>query len=158
MSDRAVPFTLSIKMSQIARMERVLNLAASQGRLQSGPNRTNKLAVELLLQAIATLEQEYVAQGLIPEAALGALPSLPIAPTTYALPLTPQAPQNAPSAASDPAYRAQVRAAHDARSAQLVGGHYPATSLAELEAAYRAQGAESKPLDPPAGIDWDRAP
>jgi hypothetical protein len=158
MTDRAVPFTLSIKMSQIARLERVLNLAASQGRLQSGPNRTNKLAAELLLQALATLEQEYAAQGLLPEATLGGLPSLPIAPTAYALPLPVQAPQSAPSAASDPAYRAQVRAAHDARTARLSGGAFTPPTLAELEAAYRAQGAESKPLEAPAGIDWDRAP
>lgn len=157
MTDRAVPFTLSIKMSLISRMERVLNVAAMQGRLHSGTGRTNKLAVELLLQAVATLEQEYASQGLLPDATLGGLPSLPVAPTTYALPLTAQAPQNAPSAASDPAYRAQVRAAHDAQTARLSGGAFTPPTLAELEAAYRAQGAESKPLEAPAGIDWDRA-
>ena len=161
MSDRAVPFTLSLKVSQITRLERVLQVAAMQGRLQSDASRVNKLACELLMQALATLEQEYIAQGILTGPTQGPLPALPIAPTTYAAILPPgNAPQALLSPANDPAYRAQIRAAHDARTAQLTGGGalHAGPSLAELEAAYRAQGAAPAPLVAPDDLDGDRAP
>ena len=163
MTDRAVPFTLSIKVSQISRLERVLKVAAMQGRLHSGADRVNKLASELLFQAISTLEQEYIAQGLLPAHA-GAPPAPPapltLAPAAYAPPVAPVGLQNP---ASDPSYRAQLRAAHDARSAHLAGAVLPSVTLTDLEASYRAAlapagGAGNGLLEAPEGVDWDRAP
>jgi hypothetical protein len=155
MTDRAVPFTLSIKVSQLARIERVLTAACAQGRLKGDPHRPNKLAAELLLQAVADLETLCDPQGLL------AAPAAP-APPAFHPPPHPDPFLPLPSPASDPAYRAQIRAAHDARAARLAGAPLPAATLPELEAAYRAAMApdslSSAPLPVPEGIDWDRTP
>ena len=162
MTDRAIPFTLSIKSSILTRLERVLSVAASQGRLHGDPNKTNRLATELLIQAMTTLEQEYAAQGLLhlpfpaPQAPQA---GLPIAPATYAAALPLPTPSGAPlSAANDPAYRAQLRAAHDASAARLTGAAHTPVSLAELEAQYRNQGTLPQKLEAPSDIDWERVP
>jgi hypothetical protein len=157
MSDRAVPFTLSVKLSFLARMERVLDLAQAQGIFRSPRGRTNKLALELLERALSDLESDFIATGLMLPATTPATPALPTASL----------------AATDPTTRAAIRAAHDARSAslaQLGGGTHQAPAQPALEAGYRSTQAQASPflseldqatptpLPAPDGIDWDSTP
>lgn len=63
--DRAIPFSISIPLSKLERLEQVLKLAVSQGRLTGDPNRPNKLAAEALIWLTAQWEAEFRAQGLL---------------------------------------------------------------------------------------------
>lgn len=154
MTDRSVPFTLSVKLSFLTRLERVLDLAHAQGMLHGPRGKTNKLAFELLERSVANLESDFLALGLV-------------TPTPSALP-------TAARVATDPATRAAVRAAHDARTAHManVAGAAPVVSplQATLEAGYRAALHAASPfvseldapepgsLPEPPGVDWDQTP
>lgn len=90
--DRCVPFSLSIPISQLERLERVLLIALAKGRLQGDPGRLNKLAAALLVQRMTELETEFRMLGLLDE---------PAVPTQV----------DAASLARDPALRNAARAA-----------------------------------------------
>lgn len=129
-NDRAVPFSLSLPLSQIQRLERVLAVASAQGMLVSPPSRPNKLAAELLMQHVLRMEKEFRAVGLLP-------PEEPVAPG--ALPASAPVALDATRLATDPEARAKARA----------NAGFGATPTP-------AAGQEGDtPLPEPPGIDWE---
>lgn len=142
--DRAVPFTLSLTLSQIQRIGSVLQVAARAGMLTSPEHRPNKLVAEFLMQQVQRLEIEYRATGL-----LAPLPPVAPAPPTALeaptqlntpAPLNTPTPLNAERLATDPDARARARAAL---------GFNPAPPAA---------APPPSPLPEPEGLDWSRVP
>lgn len=127
--DRAIPFSLSIPLSHLERLERVLGIAAQQGRLTGDAHRPNKLAAEALMQLAVQWEAEFRAQGLLAPAP-SAQPALSPTP----------APINAGRLAADPVAREQARRA---------GGFSPAST-------FDADGSDDIVLPEPPGINWDK--
>lgn len=132
-NDRAVPFSLSLPLSQIQRLERVLAVASAQGMLVSPPSRPNKLAAELLMQHVLRMEKEFRAVGLLP-------PEEPVAPG--ALPASAPVAVDAARLATDPDARARARAAQG----------FGATPVSDGE----QEGG--KVLPEPPGVNWDNQP
>jgi hypothetical protein len=124
--DRAIPFSLSIPYTKLVRLERVLKLAAHQGRLTSDPNRPNKLAAEALMVLCAQWEAEFRAQGLLPH-------EDPIAPGMASA----SEQIDAARLATDPDARARARAAQ--------GFGLPPSS----------PDTQPNVFSEPPGIDWD---
>jgi hypothetical protein len=129
--DRAIPFSISLSLSKLERLERVLKLAAHQGRLTGDTARPNKLAAEALMILCAQWEADFRAQGLLPHEepiATGALPaSMPV---------------DSARLATDPAARARARAAQGFDHA--ANGATDQTGVQTLAA--------------PPGINWDEVP
>lgn len=136
--DRAVPFTLSLTLSQIQRIGNVLQAAARAGLLTSPEHRPNKLVAEFLMQQVQRLEIEFRATGLLAPLP----PVLHATPTAPAPPTAPEAPAplNAERLATDPDARARARAA--------LG----------FNASPQAAEPPTAPLPEPDGLDWSRVP
>lgn len=129
--DRAIPFSLSLPMTKLERLERVLKIAVHQGKLTGDPSRPNKLAAEALMVLCAQWEAEFRAQGLLPHEG-------PMAPGMAPA----SAPVDAARLATDPDARARARAAQG----------FGATPVSDGE----QEGG--KVLPEPPGVNWDNQP